>query len=559
MGSIYYEVRNGRKYAYTSTSRRVPGKKNPVSKKVYLGRVDPDTGEIISKESKKLPAEEHVWTYGCVTVLDRIQADLGILEDLRECFPDCAEKIMAVATAVAIEPGPFDDVHFTVDANGIKDWLRLRGSMSPPVVCDLCKDIGGRLAAMDMFFSRRARRMSEGEGRILDLTSNSTYSDMGGYAEWGHNRDGESMRQAEFALVTDSAGIPLAFQMLPGSIADSATLAGLVEWMESLGIGGRLVMDRGFENAANTAMLLESGLDFTMPSNVREMPVKKLLTKARKVLKEPDSIRRHEGLTYRVAEFDVAVAVVDGKARYVTRLDPGEKDAEAENVLFDASPKVRAFVVQDPRRAAEDMDSLMDAVERYELEYEGTRRKDPEKEFSKIPPFVRKHLDWSVDDDGLMHIHRLKNSFSFESNRDGMFVMFASPGTTWERMMGSYDTRDWVEKAYDAYKTDVDGRRMRTGDPDRARARFFIKMLALIMRLTVGNALRDHERTILESKGKRDSACGLSVDAAMKTLGTLIIIVSPGYTRLTPVSKNVRELFELFGLEAPKSGAIVLP
>lgn len=51
-----------------------------------------------------------------------------------------------------------------------------------------------------------------------------------------------------------------------------------------------------------------------------------------------------------------------------------------------------------------------------------------------------------------MHVSRLQNSFFFDSNRAGMFVMFSSEGTDWEEMMSSYDTRDWVEKAFDVYK-----------------------------------------------------------------------------------------------------------
>ena len=46
-------------------------------------------------------------------------------------------------------------------------------------------------------------------------------------------------------------------------------------------------------------------------------------------------------------------------------------------------------------------------------------------------------------------------------------------------MMSSYDVRDWVEKAFDVYKNDLDGDRSRTGDPDRARGRLFIKFIAL--------------------------------------------------------------------------------
>lgn len=559
MGSIYYVERNGQKYAYESVSRRVPGKKNPVTEKTYLGKVDPDMGKIIPKESKKVPTEEHVRKYGCVTVLDKIQSDLGIFEDLRECFPDLAENIMATAMAVAIDPTPFDDVHFTVDENGLKDRLRLRGSLSPPVLSDMTRDLGQRFSAMDAFFTRRAKRMDVDGTYAIDITSNSTYSDMGGYAEWGYNRDGEDLPQTEIILVTDGSGIPIAFQMLPGSIADSATLGSTVEWMESLGIGGRLVTDRGFENAGNIATLLDKGMSFTIPANAREMPIKKLMTKAKKVMKDSDSIRRHEGRTYRVAEFEVGVADLGDGHRYVTRLETNEKDAERENELFAVSRKIKAFVVHDPRKAADDMDALMSAIERAELELEGTSRKDPAKEFNKLPAFVRSHLDWSVDDDGIMHIERLQNSFSFDSNRAGMFIMLTSMDTDWDDMMSSYDTRDWVEKAFDVYKTDTDGSRSRTGDPDRARARFFIKMLALIMRITIQNRLRDHEREILASKSKKDNVCGLTVNSMMRTLGTLMVIVSPGYVRLTPPSKTVKEIFSLFGLEKPVAGRIILP
>ena len=49
--------------------------------------------------------------------------------------------------------------------------------------------------------------------------------------------------------------------------------------------------------------------------------------------------------------------------------------------------------------------------------------------------------------------------------------------------MTSYDVRDWVEKAFDVYKNDFDGKRNRTGNVERARGRFFIKFIALMMRV----------------------------------------------------------------------------
>ena len=136
--------------------------------------------------------------------------------------------------------------------------------------------------------------------------------------------------------------------------------------------------------------------------------------------------------------------------------------------------------------------------------------------------------------------------------------MFSSEGTDWESMMSSYDTRNWVEKAFDVYKTDMNWSRSRIWDPDRARARFFIKMLALIMRIHIQNTLRDHEKAILSTKAKKDNVCGLTVSGMMRALGTFMVIVSPGYTRLTSPSKTVREIFSLFGLEEPVAGKIAL-
>lgn len=66
-------------------------------------------------------------------------------------------------------------------------------------------------------------------------------------------------------------------------------------------------------------------------------------------------------------------------------------------------------------------------------------------------------------------------------------------------------------------------------------------MLALIMRIHIQNTLRYHEQEILSTKAKKDNVCGLTVFGMMRTLGTIMVIVSPGYSRFTLPSKTVRE------------------
>ena len=558
MGTIFYLERNGNRYAYEATSRRVPGKKNPVTKNVYLGKVDPETGKIIPKESRRRPAEEHAKLYGPVAVLDAVQRELGLLEDLSGAFAGLERNIMGAAMSQVIDPTAFDNVHYVVEGSVVRERLKLRGSLSPAVMSDMSAEVGRSFGAMDAFFEARVRRSAD-PLIALDLTSVSSYSLMGGWAEWGHNRDGEDLRQTNIAMVTDGRGVPLAFAMLPGSIADTAVLDEAVDRMRGLGCLGRFVMDRGFESASNVNHMMRKGVEFTMPSDAKAEPIKKLMTMAAADMRGAASYRRHEGRSYKVAEYVVGVVEHEGGGcEYVIRAPESHKGWEENNRLFEGSGKLAAFVVYDVRKAADDVDRIVSAVSEAELRLEGTRPRDPAKAYGRLPAFVRRYLDYSVGDDGAMHVERRQNAFSFADNRSGMFVMLASEGTPWEVAMSSYDVRDWVEKAFDVYKNDLDGGRSRTGDPDRARGRLFIKFVALIMRMHVLNVLRDHDEAVLKGKAKKDSVNGNTAEEVFRKLNTLMAIGGTGDWRLTAVTKNVREIFALFGLEEPKSGPIVL-
>ena len=137
MASIFYMERNGQRYAYESKSIRVPGRKNPKTIKTYLGKVDPETGEIIPKSSRKAPKEEYAKFYGPVCFLDGIQSELGLQEDLEEVFVDMAPNIMGASLALAIRPSSMDSIHYTVEGSTIKETLRMRGTLSPSAIGDL--------------------------------------------------------------------------------------------------------------------------------------------------------------------------------------------------------------------------------------------------------------------------------------------------------------------------------------------------------------------------------------------------------------------------------------
>jgi len=558
MSSIFFMERNGQKYAYESRSVRVPGKKNPKTVKTYLGKVDPETGKIIPKETRTRPKEEYAKFYGTAQALDGIQKQMGLFDDLDAVFTTMAPNIMGAAMALAVNPTSMDSLHYTVGGSVIGEKMRLRGTLSPSAVGELSEKVGSMIVSMDCFFARRISR-SFGGFYSLDLTSVSTYSKMRGWAQWGYNRDNEDLRQTNIAMVTDAEGIPVMFRMLPGSVADIAVMQTTVEDLKRMGCCGRLVMDRGFESADNVSALLDMDVCFTMPSNAKAEPIKKLMSMAVSDMDRSEAFRYHEGRTYKTAEYEVGICdLADGSHEYIVKVPKTQKDSAEVNARFETSRKLKAFVVLDPAKAADDLDSMMSAIREAEMKLENTRHKDPEAVYRSLHPYIRRYLGYSVDGDGLMHMVRKTNAMTFADNRAGMFVMLSSAGTDWEQMMSSYDVRDWVEKAFDVYKNDLDGRRMRTGNEERARGRLFIKFIALAMRMRIQNILRDHDAQVLGTERKRDSVNGMTVDEVLLSLNTLMAIGNTGDWRLTAVTKNVREIFALFGLEEPKSGRIVL-
>lgn len=128
--SIVYLERNGRRYAYKSTSKRVPGKKNPVSERVYLGVVDPETGRIIPKkgeapEESLLTGPLPVKSYGDVAVAYRCAERIGIVQDLEKVFGQRYRGILAAALAQAVRPSMSDEVYQTLCETYIRELLGL--------------------------------------------------------------------------------------------------------------------------------------------------------------------------------------------------------------------------------------------------------------------------------------------------------------------------------------------------------------------------------------------------------------------------------------------------
>lgn len=96
MPSIVYQTdkKTGAKYAYESTSYWDKEKQQPRSTRKYIGKVDPETGEIIRKKDRKAHSADT--DSGMVSELERLQDALSQKEqEIADLKIQLAEKTKA--------------------------------------------------------------------------------------------------------------------------------------------------------------------------------------------------------------------------------------------------------------------------------------------------------------------------------------------------------------------------------------------------------------------------------------------------------------------------------
>jgi transposase len=548
MPEIFYVQRGNRKYAYTSTSVYQPGNKYPKTVNEYLGVLDESTGKIIPKKkmvpNEKLSGGDDLKgrRFGGSYLIMNVAEDIGLREDLFGSFGLEGDKILACAAAQALSGGPLSSAEDTVDGCMIRELLGIGGSFSSPRMSEFTKRLGDSYADLETLFEKRLART---DGALsYDLTSASSHSRMEEWAEWGHNRDNEKMRQMNIGLITDKTGIPAMFEVYPGSVADMKTLERTAERVKELKKGTcTMVMDRGFGSASNLKYMTEKDLSFVIPGKKGTKCVKTLMSMLAKEKQNPDLLMMHDDISYSVMGSQIAIAK---KGKQNGPEDEESNDtAEYELILPDdprfadipESMRMTAYACYDLRKAADERNRLQIALGDIEMKLSKMDPKDAVYGLKRIAGPYAKYLDVS-EAEGKLVIERRRNALSFSMNRDGMFVMFSRGIDSWEDMMSCYDGRMYVEQAFDALKNELDGNRWRTPDPMTAKGRLILKFVALIIWCTIAKMLRN-------MKNKEP------VRTALQSMDNILAVGCKEEWRVLEITKRNRNLMENLGIPIP--------
>ncbi|MDR1161680.1 MAG: hypothetical protein LBK45_05020, partial [Tannerellaceae bacterium] len=244
MGKRVIEIKskNGTAYLYEDMSYRNKEKKYSTHARTCIGKVGADGKPIYNKyynareqiqelsaEAEKLREVSSTTFVGETLVLDKVLGKTDLSRVLTESFGESDAKKIIVLVYYQICRGKA--------LSNAEDWLEQRGFGNLKLSSQRVSELLDRLKEdkINTFFQLWARKHAEGGNQLFDLTSVSTYGKRNPYAEYGYNRDGENLEQINLALLTScESGLPMWYQMIPGSMSDKVILDHVLSIMKKM-------------------------------------------------------------------------------------------------------------------------------------------------------------------------------------------------------------------------------------------------------------------------------------------------------------------------------------
>ena len=499
---------HGYEYAYEVTPYYDKKTKKIKQKTRYLGKYE--DGKVIKVNYK---APRRTLDYGEFLPYIHILNEMKISEILWDILPkNMANTVITLALNCLVYPVALDNIKLWYERTYLSELFG-NLALSSQNLSRMLERIGEGDAGME-FSERFVRSIGCNSGLIYDITSLSSHSNLIEILEYGYNRDNDGQPQMNLSIVAHKdLGIPVMYDIYPGSIVDVSTLRNTIDRMRAMGIDEiTLILDRGFFSSTNLNDLMEMDYDFIVGASFSSKSVKSSVLKVRRYIERGRYLHRFNGKILFVKDIKLEI------------------DHRSYN----------AFVYYDPEREHRERTHfyarLHDIIER--IEGRVIRQwEEPSTVVNDVASNFSSYLKWNLKGNRL-HVSVKDKAVSQRVNRMGFMVLIYNGNYEWDYVLGMYKERELVEKMFKALKNDISGIPLRVHKTSVARGIIFVNFLALILRfkllrmLKSSNLIRDYSipKLILEmSKIKR-------------------VILADGNTITTEISKTQREIIKKLGL-----------
>lgn len=483
MGIVYHtNKKTGITYAYENKAFWDKEKKQSRAKRTLIGKVDPDTGEIIptrryqkrepltsNKPSKPGPSPITMMQrrfYGASYLFDQIGKVTGLADDLKACFPDTYKQILSVAYYLILEENN--------SLSRFSHWQKLHihpyGQDIPSQrSSELFQSIDeeGRMS----FFKRQGKRRIEQEYWAFDTTSISSYSDTLNQVQMGKNKEHDRLPQLNLALLFgEQSGLPFYYRKLPGNLSDVKTVKQLMREFHVMGCKKvKVILDRGFYSQANIHALYQNHQKFIIGVKLGLHYVKPILDEERENLKLWSNLQTQFGAygVCRTIEWDY------------------EQERPYKGDILKEKRRAYLLLFYNPEKAAKDQADMNEYLTGlYNDLKEGKRRDYCSKDYKKFfevtetPKRGRK-------------INPREDAMREAAKNYGYFALLSNEVKDPYEALSLYRSKDVVEKAFGNLKERLNFRRMQVSSELSLNGKLFVEFVALIYLSYVKKKMQD--------------------------------------------------------------------
>jgi transposase len=474
--------KSGVVYVYEDRPYWNPDIKQSRSKRTCIGKIDPLTGDIVPTRGRRkskphVPEEETALEtsllgtvsrkfYGATYLLDSIGAKLGIVDDLKFCFPNDYEQLLSLIYYLIME-----------DKNPLFRFEKWGAIHKHPYGKDISSQRSSELLAsitpdtQAEFFRRQGKRRIEKEYWAYDTTTIYSYSETLLQVQQGKYKGGKNLPQLKLLLVFgEDSRLPFYYRKLAGNTPDSKTVKNYLAELDVLGLNKtKVVMDRGFFSETNINGLYKEHIKFLIGAKISAKVVRQALDGVYDDIRSFDHYSpKHDVYGYTVlSEWDY------------------EEERPYKGDVLKEKRRIYIHLYYNIGKAAEDerkMDLFLATLQDELLsdKLQESHKKYYEKYFD-VKKTPKRGIRVTSKDDAIKEAKRYYGFFALVSN-DKMDALDA---------LEVYRARDVVEKAFGNLKDRLNFDRTFVSSEQTLDGKMFIEFIALIYLSYINRCMQD--------------------------------------------------------------------
>lgn len=478
MTAIVYQTNKhtGHTYAYESISHWDKNKQQSRAKRKCIGRVAPQTKEIIATRKKELKdngkgSDDHTNIfrsfYGATYLFDKIGERIVITNDLKKCLPDTYKQILSIAYYLILE-----------DRNPLSRFPKWAATHYHPYRSAISSQRSSEIfasineEAKERFFQLQGKRRIEKEYWAYDTTSISSYSKCLSQLKYGINKDHDQLPQINLALLFgEDSNLPFYYRKLAGNIPDVKTVKNLLADIDFLEYNKiKLVMDRGFYSEENINELCKNHLKFLIATKISLKFVKTEIDRLR------HSIRSWENY---IVKYDLYACSIKINWEY-SQDRPYKKDKLKEN------RRMYLHIYFNSTKAVEDERALNTLLFHFQQELEqGNVNADHEKQYDKFFDVKKTPVRGAKVTPKQSAMDEAKENYGF-------FALLSNDIKDPIKAIEIYRNKDVVEKAFGNLKERLSFNRPGVSSDQSFDGKLFTEFIALIYLSYIKKQMQDH-------------------------------------------------------------------